>query len=494
MRLRLRKESKPSRFLTLFSWNLFLALLHLNIHIIEGFFAPHSFSKTSDSRLLRPVPQPRRIILGAGVMFSESELDTFVEWLEGQRAKASIPNTDGPTIHVLDAGYDVDTAILFSGVMWQVLADVSTNCFGPNDCEVIIHFPGLVHLGIEVLEIFEDLIRQVKGSPLGQDGSSLPELQRLDVTKTTVPGPAMHIRARSRSSEEQELALLRREASLAAVPRKEKCQEAVRHFVQRLVIDEKACPYTKSVDIAATSLESQGITPGPVGYKWSPCSDMIDAVSTAWQSFADVINTPEEELSTVLFSLPAVATLEQGHNRFLAFCELMAKSVLAYGTDQMLGLVFFHPLYDRDQVDPRDDASYGHIPPLTWLPPMARQVGGTIAKDEDCELLETSEDARACSNYQRRAPCLVLNVLRATQLTAATGGLSVVALDVPHTSRSRTSSEFQGGPVVSELTSATRQVQASGIRTYARNAIILAQRGNENLMLDLASELNDVYG
>ena len=127
--------------------------------------------------------------LDAGVMFSEGELDTFVEWLELQRSRAASPQEGEVPIHVLDAGENVDNAILFSGVMWQVLADVSTNSFGPDACDVIVHFPGLVDLGIEVLEIFEDLILQVKGSELGQ-GSALPELKRLEVTKTVVAGPA----------------------------------------------------------------------------------------------------------------------------------------------------------------------------------------------------------------------------------------------------------------------------------------------------------------
>ena len=40
--------------------------------------------------------------------------------------------------------------------------------------------------------------------------------------------------------------------------------------------------------------------------------------------------------------------------------------------DQLFGLVYFHPLYDRDQVAPPDGPAYGHIPPLAWLPAMAK--------------------------------------------------------------------------------------------------------------------------
>jgi hypothetical protein len=40
-----------------------------------------------------------------------------------------------------------------------------------------------------------------------------------------------------------------------------------------------ACPYTKSDAWAATGLEKQGVTPGPVAYRFAPCSDALDAVA-----------------------------------------------------------------------------------------------------------------------------------------------------------------------------------------------------------------------
>jgi hypothetical protein len=40
-----------------------------------------------------------------------------------------------------------------------------------------------------------------------------------------------------------------------------------------------ACPYTKSDAWAATGLAKQGVAPGPVAYRFAPCSDALDAVA-----------------------------------------------------------------------------------------------------------------------------------------------------------------------------------------------------------------------
>ena len=84
-----------------------------------------------------------------------------------------------------------------------------------------------------------------------------------------------------------------------------------------------------------------------------------------------MVNTPEKELSTTLLCFPAVAPppLEStkpsdfaaAHDRFVALSNLISKSVLLFGCDALVGLVFFHPLYDRDAVVPKNDASYGTI-------------------------------------------------------------------------------------------------------------------------------------
>ncbi len=75
---------------------------------------------------------------------------------------------------------------------------------------------------------------------------------------------------------------------------------------------------------------------------------------------------------------------------------------------------------------------------------------------------------------------LVVNVLRARQLEAATGAKSVAPLEVP-----APDAPLPGG--------GTRTVAASGLRTYARNALLLARRGDPALRAALVAEIADAY-
>ena len=136
--------------------------------------------------------------------------------------------------------------------------------------------------------------------------------------------------------------------------------------------------------------------------------------------------------------------------------------------------MYFHPLYDRDQVVPPDGPAYGHIPPLAWLPAMAEAKGAT---EEEAAWLQADAEARARSNYQRRNPCMMVNILRADHLNAATGGGSVVELTV-------------ADPVTGE----TEVVEASGLLTYTRNALELGRRSEDELLGDLAEDMNICFG
>ena len=108
---------------------------------------------------------------------------------------------------------------------------------------------------------------------------------------------------------------------------------------------------------------------------------------------------------------------------------------------------------------------------------MLRKMGGAPE-----EVAWVAEDTRlAASNYQRRAPCLVVNILRGKHLDAATGGMSVVDLEVP------LAGEFEGNGVATR----TRVVKASGLRTYSRNALKLAREDSQDLIMSLAGEMND---
>ena len=72
----------------------------------------------------------------------------------------------------------------------------------------------------------------------------------------------------------------------------------------------------------------------------------------------------------------------------------------------------------------------------------------------------------ALSNYQRRAPHTMINILRGSQLDAATGGKSIVKIIVDG-----------------------EEVEASGINTYVRNARKMKELGREELEGRLLEEV-----
>ena len=199
------------------------------------------------------------------------------------------------------------------------------------------------------------------------------------------------------------------------------CVSSLKSFVSRIVV-RGACPYTDSTSIAATSIP--GVTPGPVGYRYSSESNAAGVMKVFWENCLELYSTPESSLSTILLSLPSVAPWEDGpsgHSRFASIVEVVSRYLCFFKADSTFGLVHFHPRYDRDKIHPTDKPSYGNLPPQDWINPMIKHLGGD-------EVLE--EEERALANYQRRAPYTMINILRASQLDAATGGKSIVKMKV----------------------------------------------------------------
>jgi hypothetical protein len=120
-----------------------------------------------------------------------------------------------------------------------------------------------------------------------------------------------------------------------------------------------------------------------------------------------------------------------------------------------------------------------------------------VGSSHDAAWLAADPKRLDASNYQRRAPCLVLNVLRASQLDAATGGLSVVSLQVPLAARidgDAAAAGAAGAVLMQGAAAPTRAVQASGLRTYSKNALHLARASDGALRQALAEEIDFAAG
>ena len=292
----------------------------------------------------------------------------------------------------------------------------------------------------------------------------LPELKRLSVSLVGKgAGPAFVIEAVKRTEEELLEKKVRNGGGDAVIYSEEKCTKALQSFIDRVVVGAEACPYTKSVNLAAVGLEARGVPPGPVGYRFNGTSDACAAVGVFWNSVCELLSTPQEEISTTMLSLPGIGAGvdDEALFRFNAVAELISRNLCLFRGDDVFGLVHFHPAYDRTAIHPVDKPSYGHLPPRGWLRPMLK-MNGNVAEAENL-----NEEELNLSDFQRKSPFTAINILRVNQLNAANGAKSIVDLEV--------------GEGVTE--------KASGITTYSRNAIRLAGLGQEKLQAGLDADI-----
>jgi len=335
-------------------------------------------------------------------------------------------------------GCDANQVHTMSAALWTTMSELSENDEEQRACLVLEDIP------IGALQAFVDdfLVLKTQGRLM----ANLKEMSRISVSLVGKGvGPALLIETTTRTEEEK----AEKNARAAAVgnPDEGKCTAAVKQFVDRMVIKEQTCPYTKTPDIAGVGLEAQGVTPSAVAYRFSATTDACGALSAFWNSVCELIATPENQLSTTLLSLPGIGSGQsaEAHDRFAAVVEIVGRYLCLYRGDGMFGLVHFHPAYERNLIEPKNSAAYGHLPPQSWLRPMLTKSGNLN------EAENFTDEQMDHSNYQRRSPHTVINILRVSQLNAAAGPLSIFDLDL--------------GDGKTE--------KASGLVTYTRNAIRL---------------------
>eukprot|EP00587_Corethron_hystrix_P005807 CAMPEP_0113299020 /NCGR_PEP_ID=MMETSP0010_2-20120614/1221_1 /TAXON_ID=216773 ORGANISM="Corethron hystrix, Strain 308" /NCGR_SAMPLE_ID=MMETSP0010_2 /ASSEMBLY_ACC=CAM_ASM_000155 /LENGTH=445 /DNA_ID=CAMNT_0000152169 /DNA_START=70 /DNA_END=1411 /DNA_ORIENTATION=- /assembly_acc=CAM_ASM_000155 len=347
-------------------------------------------------------------------------------------------------------GCDASEVSSFSAGLWEILGQVSAVDDEQVLCLVMekIPMPALKAF-VDDFFVLKTQIRLIE---------HLPELSRITVSLLdNGAGPALIVEAAARTADE--IAAYRKAVGSEATTDRATAEGALAPSSPSVVVGAEACPYARSPDLAAVGLEAKGVSPGPVAYRFSPTSDACVAVAAFWQSCIELLSAPPEEISTTLLSLPNVDGGD--HARFAAVVEVISRYLCLYRGDGIFGLVHFHPEYDRGSIYPLDKPLYGHLPPMGWLRPMMRKCGSSKAADT------LTDEELALSNYQRRAPHTMINILRVSHLDAATGGKSIVDLDI-------------GGGVIEK---------ASGINLYSKNAIRLAAIGKANLEAGLGAEV-----
>jgi len=348
-------------------------------------------------------------------------------------------------------GCDANAVHTMSAALWTTMAEVSENDEESKVCLVLESIPlGALKAFVEDFTVLKTQDRLMVG---------LKELKRLSVSLVGKGvGPALIFESTKRTEEE-----IAEKAARAHEFDEQKCTAALQSFIDRIVVNEEACPYTKNINLSATGLEKKGVTPGPVAYRFNGSSDACAAVGMFWNCVCELLSKPQEEISTTMLSLPGIGygTSPEALTRFADVVELISRNLCLFRGDDVFGLVHFHPAYDRTLIHPIQKPAYGHLPPRSWLIPILKMNGNK----KEAESL--TEDDLALSDYQRKAPHTAINILRVNQLNAAAGAKSIVDLEV-------SDGVFE---------------KASGITTYSRNAIRLAKVGKEALEAGLQADI-----
>lgn len=347
-------------------------------------------------------------------------------------------------------GCDANQVHTLNAALWTTMAELGDQDDAQRACLILEEIP------TSALLAFAEDFTVLKTQQRLMD--HLPELKRFSVSILgRGVGPALLIETNDRTEEEKTTAAAQR--AIEGTYDKEKTIAALKSFIDRVVVNLEACPYTKSVDISAVGLEQRGVTPGPVGYRFSQTTDACMTMSVFWNCICEMMGEPDDKLSSIMLSLPGIG--DKDHDRFAAVVEIVGRYLCLFRGDASFGLVHFHPEYDRSAINPVDAASYGHLPPISWLRAILK-MGGHGAEAETL-----SDEELALSNYQRRAPHTAINILRMSQVNAAAGAKSIVDLDIGN----------------------GRIEKASGITLYTRNTLRMASIGRESLQSALDTDI-----
>ena len=126
---------------------------------------------------------------------------------------------------------------------------------------------------------------------------------------------------------------------------------AMKRWVQDVIVDSRVCPYTKTADLAGIGVA--GVNPGAIGYPvcrvvGSDTAAMCAVIASFWNNCLDLLNTPSDDLSTILLCAPGV--VPDSHEQFVRVSDAIVKTMQLAGANRYVSLVFFHPMYDRELV------------------------------------------------------------------------------------------------------------------------------------------------
>jgi len=353
-------------------------------------------------------------------------------------------------------GCDADQPPTLQAALWTTMAELSEKETEEKACLVLENIP------VDALRVFVDDFVLLKLEPRMM--SYLPELSRFSISLVGKGvGPALLVECAEWSNEEKEKYVAIRDS--APQPNELAWQGAMKTFVARLIAGKEVCPHVKDNIMAPAGLEQLGISPAPIAYRLVGTPNVCDIMAAFWNCMCELLAVPEDQLGSTILCFPPVpedADPKEAHNRFSIVAELISRSLFLYRGGDVLDLWHMHPYYDRDLVHPVDKPQHGHLPPTGWVRAMLRASG----RMQEAENL-TDEQIKL-QNYQRRSPLPAVVIKRVSQLEAAgTPENGMIQLDL-------------GGG---------RFEPASGLATYSKNALRMAEEGQEALQAALKSEM-----
>jgi hypothetical protein len=187
-------------------------------------------------------------------------------------------------------------------------------------------------------------------------------------------------------------------------------QERTRSWVQRILVEQGICPFTKSDRKSGQGLSDVGVPVGAIAYHASFGQNVVQLQADTWRAILEMIQagpSGKDGISSILLAAPE---FDKDFDLWAGpiFAMLEAGVVAAQAQGQ-IGVVCFHPRYATP--DGTTWPGFGH---MHSVPRLERWY------QESSESPVLSRDEIAAGGaWQRRTPHATINVLRADQLEAA---------------------------------------------------------------------------
>jgi Protein of unknown function (DUF1415) len=145
--------------------------------------------------------------------------------------------------------------------------------------------------------------------------------------------------------------------------------QLTKSFVDKFIVAKGVCPYTTWSDMAATGpiLSANSVAPAPILYPVSSAVTSLSMMADVFDAAVNLLSQPEETFSTTLLSAPWFA-IDDFAREFAPSSLLLSKYLSVSGALDDIGIVTFHPDYDRAVPSlPYNVPLAGHLPASPFL-------------------------------------------------------------------------------------------------------------------------------